>query len=241
MSDTQEPSYYEVSLTNRQVLVSFVVVLALFLTVFVLGAWLGRRSYDVGPGSTGVLPIDASDGASGEVARLDELEPFEGRDGAGGGGDETLDTPDLGELLERPRTNTTLAEDLAGSGGGVDEPVTPPPSSPPPPPVTPPPSAPPPSAPPLSTPPASPGDIAEPTSGFIIQVFSSHDEAQARRVMRQLRTGGHSAYLSPRQVDGRTMFRVRIGPFAQRDDAARVAPEIGRSYRLETWVTAATN
>lgn len=238
----QEPSYYEVSLTNRQVLVSFIVVLALLLTVFVFGAWLGRRSCHTEIASPPTVP----EGPVDEVAQLDELEFFNDEEQVAGATDadgEPLDRPDLGELLERPRTDTTLAEDLERPRG-VDEPATPPPSTPPPSPPpptvsTPPPSTPPPSTPPPSTPP--PQAAAEPTTGFIIQVFSSHDEAQARRVLRQLRTGGHTAYLSPRQVDGRTMFRVRIGPFDQRSEADRIAPDIVRRYRLETWVTSASN
>ena len=49
--------------------------------------------------------------------------------------------------------------------------------------------------------------------------------------------GGHKAYLSPVQVSGRTMHRVRIGPFDTRAAAQKVAEEVRKGYKLDTWVT----
>ena len=37
-----EPSYYEVALTNRQVVIGFVALLACVFTAFLAGVWLGR-------------------------------------------------------------------------------------------------------------------------------------------------------------------------------------------------------
>jgi cell division septation protein DedD len=33
------------------------------------------------------------------------------------------------------------------------------------------------------------------------------------------------------------MFRVRIGPYEERQSAERVAENVRRSYRLDTWIT----
>jgi cell division septation protein DedD len=41
-SEPREPSYYEVALTNRQVLVAFVVLLICLLAAFLSGVWVGR-------------------------------------------------------------------------------------------------------------------------------------------------------------------------------------------------------
>jgi cell division septation protein DedD len=41
-SEAREPSYYEVALTNRQVLVAFVVLLTCLLGAFLSGVWVGR-------------------------------------------------------------------------------------------------------------------------------------------------------------------------------------------------------
>ena len=55
MSD--EPSYYEIALTNRQVLASFVVLLGCVLVAFGMGVWVGRmdgapRAADGSPPAT---------------------------------------------------------------------------------------------------------------------------------------------------------------------------------------------
>ena len=70
----------------------------------------------------------------------------------------------------------------------------------------------------------------------MIQVFSSADQAQAERIRDQLIGGGQKAYLSPIS-GGRTMYRVRIGPFESHDDAQKVADQVRKGYKLDTWVT----
>ena len=71
----------------------------------------------------------------------------------------------------------------------------------------------------------------------VIQVFSSGDQDQAESVRSRLTRGGHKAFLSPVQVGGRTMYRVRIGPFSSRGDAQKVAEQVRTGYKLDTWVT----
>jgi cell division septation protein DedD len=38
-------------------------------------------------------------------------------------------------------------------------------------------------------------------------------------------------------VDGRTMYRVRIGPFATRPKAQQVAEKVRKNFKLDTWLT----
>jgi DedD protein len=71
----------------------------------------------------------------------------------------------------------------------------------------------------------------------VIQVFSSPDKAQADRIRGQLAGGGYTAYLSPVEKAGHTMYRVRLGPFGSRDDAQKVAEKVRKGYKLDTWVT----
>ena len=33
------------------------------------------------------------------------------------------------------------------------------------------------------------------------------------------------------------MYRVRIGPFKSHDDAQKVADQVRKGYKLDTWVT----
>jgi DedD protein len=85
--------------------------------------------------------------------------------------------------------------------------------------------------------PSATGGTAPAEGGFVIQVFSSPDDDQARQVLDRLTSGGYQAFISPVDVDGRVMHRVRVGPFAERDEAETVAIRVKGTYRLDTWVT----
>lgn len=250
MNDSNEPSYYEVALTNRQVLVSFVILLGCVLAAFVSGVYVGRQAEP--------LPeVEVTDAPSGqqpdEVAKLEEFKFFDEE----GSGEGELEKPDLSSLREGEKAGEkkTLAEDLGSAPAPSSTPPssTPPSSSPPsssPPSSTPPPTSPPSSPPrqdpppPASPPPprvGSPPPAAAVADGFIIQVFSSRDEDQAEKVLARLKSGGYQAFLSPLDQGGITMYRVRIGPFARRPQAEKVGADIHQKYKLETWITAASN
>ena len=56
-------------------------------------------------------------------------------------------------------------------------------------------------------------------------------------MLGRLAQGGHPAFLSPVEVRGRTMYRVRIGPYAERELAEQVADTVRRTFKLDTWIT----
>ncbi len=238
MSEAHEPSYYEIALTNRQVLVAFVVLLLCVLAAFMGGVWLGRSD---GGARTGSMATDET--SAEDLAALEEFKFFSEQR------DEAANPPDLSQVRqapppsapppERPSRDTTLAEDV-----GQTEPARS--ASPPPPRVEPPPprvEPPPPRVTPPPPPPAraTTNTATEPSSGFVIQVFSTKDEAQAKKVREQLSGGGYQAYLSPVEVGSQTMYRVRIGPYPDRPAAEASAGAVNRSFKLDTWVTAAGN
>ena len=239
MSESQESSYYEIALTNRQVLVSFVILLTCVLTAFVSGAWLGRRGAEPVPaGGEQIAAVD------GETATLDQLEEFKLLSERQQGGEPEAAPPKPN--VAEPSRDTTLAEDF----GSVPPPSTPPPprqTSPPPSPPPPRPSPPPPrpSPPPPRPSPPPPVTTSTPApavaEGFIIQVLSTRDETRAQRVLNQLKQGGYRAFLSPVKVGTQVNYRVRIGPFPSRQPAENKAKEVNGKYKLDTWVTAASN
>jgi cell division septation protein DedD len=215
LSENQEPSYYEIALTNRQVLAAFVVLLACVLLSFFAGVWVGKGSPAAAVAETPGPLVEPTPG-TGEP---EELSFF--NDGQ---------RPNLPELAENPRPDSTLAEDL-----GLEErprPTAPPAATTPP---APPQAA---ATAPVAPPPARddegntipvlrPGEV-------IIQVFSSRDEIQARRLTTQLKAAGFKAFLSP----SGEMYRVRIGPFSDRQQAQAVAQRAKRDFRVDTWITA---
>lgn len=215
MSHSHEPSYYEIALTNRQVLVVFVVLLICVIAAFFAGVWVGQSD----SGAVAVANLDGKEEPAVETSNepVDELHFFssEGNKSPGGG-------DPASELQGDASPETTLLEDLAGetqnreeqvAGGSataeVEQESGPLPQSPPP-------------------------VIVD---GHVVQVFSSTDEAQAKRLLQQLSNGGFPAFLSPVDVSGQTMHRVRIGPYGDLKEAESVARQVRRAYKLDTWVT----
>ena len=75
-SESHEPSYYEVALTNRQVLIAFVVLLTSIVAAFLSGVWIGR-------GGSSVARQPASITAAAAVAAeppLEQLSFFNGKE-----------------------------------------------------------------------------------------------------------------------------------------------------------------
>jgi len=238
--DSHEPSYYEIALTNRQVLVAFVVLLVSVLGAFVGGVWLGRGGRSGGEPA----PVVVEKRAAQEPESADELTFYSERQAERRAPAERASTgkrpavpsrrppskaqPPRGRTAAPAETSpaTTLAQDI----GAERAPTT----------VAPPPSAPPPSAPPPSAPPPSARTTSPRASGpgFVIQVFSGRDEAQAREILKRLKADGRKAFLAPVAVGSLTMYRVRVGIFADRAAADRVASEITHKLKLDTWITA---
>jgi DedD protein len=108
MSRSREPSYYEVALTNRQVMVAFAVLLACVLGAFLAGVWVGRSAEP-----PGLEMASAATPAEPEKAAAPSLDLFAGEDpqAPGGGREQTLDPS--------PRPGTRLAEDFGATGEGV--------------------------------------------------------------------------------------------------------------------------
>jgi DedD protein len=87
-----------------------------------------------------------------------------------------------------------------------------------------------------SAPVASPSDAA-PGAGFVIQVFSSNDETQANALLARLKDSGYSAFRRAEEVNGRTMYRVRVGPYPERSTAESEATKLKRQFKVDTWIT----
>jgi DedD protein len=72
---------------------------------------------------------------------------------------------------------------------------------------------------------------------MVVQVFSSSDGEQAKKTVQRVNKGGFKAYVSPLQVGAQTMYRVRIGPFTDRASAQKVADQVRKRFKLDTWIT----
>lgn len=247
MTNSHEPSYYEIALTNRQVVVAFVILLLCLVSAFFSGLWIGRESAARGAQDQIVRNVPPSPAAPEEGQELDELAFFEDEQKPGAPDatptpapvqDTTLLEDFGGEVEEAAESDPDLPEGRrrrgrdreAAAQEGEEEIAAAATPAPTPAPVRP-------AATPASTP-AAPGNEPRIASGqVVIQVFSSPELDQAEKVRDRLIGGGHKAYLSPVQVSGRTMHRVRIGPFDSRGEAQKVAEQVRKGYKLDTWVT----
>jgi cell division protein FtsN len=251
VSEPHEPSYYEIALTNRQVVVAFVILLVCLLSAFFSGVWIGRESTvraqeQIARNSP--PPVQAEPKKEGQS--LENLEFFDSKENKSGKKHEgkpgqeprasAKATPSVPEPEpEPPPTESPVqvaavpvpvvspvpAPDRKGKGRKGAAAVTP--------------SA---AVADDDSPvrPAKPSEIVEPKvpkGAVVIQVFSSQDRVQADRIRKQLAKSGQKAFLSPVDVAGHTMYRVRIGPFTSRSDAQKVAEKVRKAYKLDTWVT----
>jgi len=271
MSRTREPSYYEVALTNRQVLVAFAILLGCVLAAFLAGVWVGQDAtpadFEMAGQTTPAKPAGA------EVPSLDLF--------AG----EVPAASEPPSLDPAPRPGTTLAEDLGAepasppsseaavpappdngkgpsamryrqrvaheterrarefereSGAGEAQPAAAPEAPARPAPADPVPVDPVPVEPvPAEPAPRQPGPPAGAGGrGFVVvQVLSTADQAKARQTLSSLQDGGYPATLSTLEREGRVLYRVRLGPYEDRPAADKVADEVRRKFRLDTWIT----
>lgn len=251
MSESREPSYYEIALTSRQAFTAFVLLLVCLLAAFFAGLWVGRGAMLEATTASLEGPSAVT---GGEEEPVEELKFFSEADEPVAASGEAPEEP---RLQPAAREEETLLEQLAAQDTGTAGPRAedrPPPrrrtpkagrTAPPPAPVpetasTP---APKPKPEPRESPPPSasqpaPAAGAPPVEGdVVIQVFSSADQAQASRVLERLRGDGYAAYVEPVQENGQTLFRVRIGPFASKEAAEPVAATVRSKHHLDTWIT----
>lgn len=238
MTNPQEPSYYEIALTNRQVVVAFTILLLCLVSAFFSGIWVGRGGAQRAVAESVVRTTPPPQRT--EAVNLEELEFFDQPGAAPGaaGSQQAAGKPG--------NSPSTLQDDLARRDGtAAPVPAAAPEESPaaveaPAAPVPAPPPAPAPVEPAATKPqPVKPVKaVAEPAAGsVVIQVFASPEKNEANRIKDRLLKGGQSAYLSPVTVGGRVLYRVRIGPFKSKADAQKTADQVRRGYQLDTWVT----
>jgi cell division septation protein DedD len=238
-SEPREPSYYEVALTNRQVLVAFVVLLTCLLAAFLSGVWIGR-----GAGTGDAVAVQAAAPPPGEPP-LEQLTFFSGKEpGARTAAAKATPAPTpvptpsptsapaAPEVVAAPREDATAGESLRRTLEAEVAAARAPLAS----------ATPAPTPTPISTPKptakaAAPPAPAVATGKIYVQVYSSGNAARAQEILAQLRQGGFPVQLSEVPRDGQTNYRVRVGPFDSRARAQSAADRLRRDYRLDTWVT----
>jgi len=68
--------------------------------------------------------------------------------------------------------------------------------------------------------PASASTSSHAGSGWAVQLGSFSNQSTAQRMVQDLRARGHEAFVMPVKSGSNTLYRVRIGPLASREEAA---------------------
>ncbi|HHL40218.1 MAG TPA: hypothetical protein ENJ37_06915 [Deltaproteobacteria bacterium] len=85
-----------------------------------------------------------------------------------------------------------------------------------------------------------PGAGATPAEGkgrYAVNLASFLYKPEAMDVMSSLKAAGHNAYVTEFVKDGQRWYRVRVGFFASRDEAAKAGKRLSEEFRLPgAWV-----
>lgn len=76
-------------------------------------------------------------------------------------------------------------------------------------------------------------------AGFWVQVVSLSSEREAQVRSSRLSSRGYKATVSPASGPRGTLYRVRVGPFVTREEAANAAQRLSVEEKAETWIVPA--
>lgn len=91
---------------------------------------------------------------------------------------------------------------------------------------------------PAEAPAAAPGGGAAPVprvglSAWVVQVASLSSRDNAERLVTDLKRRGHSAFLEQVYVNGKNLFRIRVGPEVDRKRAELMLRKIDQQFKLK--------
>lgn len=67
-------------------------------------------------------------------------------------------------------------------------------------------------------------------TSWMVQVGSFSSQDNANKIVEQLRKAGYDTHLETAQVKNRKLFRVRVGPEIDRNNADRIAKEVSKKF-----------
>ena len=70
-------------------------------------------------------------------------------------------------------------------------------------------------------------------SAWVVQIASLSNKKNADQLVADLRNNRHSAFIEQVYVNGKNLFRVRVGPEIDRKRAERMAQEIHKAFKLK--------
>ncbi len=87
--------------------------------------------------------------------------------------------------------------------------------------------------PPAPKPKATPKPARRIKPAFVVQLASFEKRDNARVLVDRLRKAGFEGFIETHRLDGRRMYRVKVGPMLRREDANKVLARLERKFRLK--------
>jgi len=73
-------------------------------------------------------------------------------------------------------------------------------------------------------------------SGYGIQLVATKQFDQAKGIMNDFSRDGYSAFVLESKAKGRTLYKVRLGPYAHKPEAVAVKDKVARRYPNNPYV-----
>lgn len=240
-----EDGFHEIQLSGKQLVFLFMATTIVSIVIFLCGVLVGRGARveapladvtDAPPAEAGATPT-TGDPVVNSSAPAPTADP---------GKTTKVDSSDFNYMAmltaEQAQNEVPqpLAEPVADAG-----PSSPPPSpaaaAETPAPVKNEPAARPAPVPPAPAPAASTAAAPVPAKpaaagNLTIQVAAVKDRSEADRIAKRLQGKGYDAYVAEPAESG-AMFRVRVGHYAEKADADKIASRLAREEKFRPWVT----
>jgi DedD protein len=204
-------THYQVSFTSRQAVLLFVVVLVSLAGAYFLGLLTGIA---------GRPPADGAAAAAEAPAAVTTSAPAAASGTAPDAAAPPRPTPVAQtRAAEAPATPSALAAREPGTAGGLqffeDQPE---------------------GAPKTPAPGKKAAAPAATAEGWFVQVLSTTSEREARTRRSALAAHGYRTAVMPVQSPKGLQYRVRVGPYASREEAARAEDTLVRKEKAKTWI-----
>jgi cell division septation protein DedD len=216
----QDDYYYEIQLTNKQLVFYFMAGAAGLILSFLAGVMVGRGVDTTASAAERSQPLAEERIVSEQPAVAPTPDDYSYPRRL------ESDSPPSG--LERPRPAASTATPAATTVARATPTPAPPKPTPTPTPARPTPT-------PIKAAPAMPTALAPQSPGHAVQVGAFKDRASADSVMRGLRAKNLPTYVTPPAAGSNGLFSVRVGPYATRGEADIVAARL-RSEKFKPYI-----
>jgi DedD protein len=206
----QDDYYYEIQLTNKQLVFYFMAGAAGLILSFLAGVMVGRGVDPTASASERTQPVSEE--------KIVSEQPMAAPTPSEYSYPQRLESERPAAALERPRPSAATPKPAPATPAPTPTPARAA-AAPKPAPPTPKPT-------PIKAAPSLPKPLSPDSAGHAVQVGAFKDKASADSVMKGLKARGMPAYVRPPAPQSEGLFTVRVGPYRDRADADVVAARL---------------